>query len=364
VAARQTGSAESPIRAQALLERREQLIDAADDDPRRIENDIDHAHAGLPAGEDPARIEQSLRDAERRAAAIDDPRLRSKALAATCWVLRKHQAFDEAREVARKAVEAARRADAPRALIYALSELGWVEQGLGHLDRAERHRREVYRLASDEGDHLQATISRANRAWIALARGDDRRARDLFEAVLEESRRDGLPSLTLDCINGLGDLAYFAGDAERAREYQHRMRRLGRETGRPISAPNSHLNLAIVEVMDGRFERGAEHLGEARSGLETLSHLASNRHVVRLIELALAAGTGNWSTLDDRFAPYADGWPDDSRCTRDHPWLLEMAGDSDQPDRAARTWRLARDLWHRLDHPDAADRVARRLPET
>jgi hypothetical protein len=125
------------------------------------------------------------------------------------------------------------------------------------------------------------------------------------------------------------------------------------------------LNLAQVELMDGRFDAAREEFEEAARLLEELSMTAGWIDLIRLVELTLAAGTETWSAFDEQYAAYGDGWPKEARLIKDHPWLLEMAGDyaaeADEAGRARRLWTLSRELWGRLDDEEAARRVGQKL---
>ena len=49
----------------------------------------------------------------------------------------------------------------------------------------------------------------------------------------------------------------------------------------------------------------------------------------------------------------------------DYAWLVEMAGDyaaeADERERAERAWRLARELWNRLENERAAEEIDEKL---
>ena len=92
--------------------------------------------------------------------------------------------------------------------------------------------------------------------------------------------------------------------------------------------------------------------------------------LMTLTSVALAAGRRDWTEFDERLAPYQGAWPSKAALERDHPWLLEHAGqyarEAGRPERARLAWNIARRLWERLGRRQEAARVSRwteSLPE-
>ena len=200
--------------------------------------------------------------------------------------------------------------------------------------------------------------------WVAMSRGQTEKATEAFRALTERASDDGYRRVANQALNGLGEIARFEGESDRARRYYRRRRKGVRELGKSEAIAVTDLNLAQVELDAGRFDRALRIVEQAERRLDQIgSH--HRRHLVALIRLAHAAGTGGWETFDEIFARYAGGWPEEARLINDHPWLLELAADScvdaDRCERARRLLELAGDLWGRLGDDEAADRVADRL---
>lgn len=350
------------------LERRGELLDQLDlpdDDPRWIENDMWLAEVDLYLGSPPDEVLEFLTKALARAERIRDDRLVALVASGMSEVRRRTGDLPAAREAGRRATERARNSGDERALIDALDRWGWAELKSGNLKAAEKRISEHRRCASRANDHIARLNARRNLASIQVARGRHERAAEILEGTIEEAREAGYRRLEARCHNGLGEIARFGGEADEARTHYRQYGRIFREAGNPREVALSKLNLAQVELMAGRFEEAREAFQETVRRHEELSQKAARTHLLRLIELTLAAGKEGGSAFDEQYADYEDGWPEDARLIKDHPWLLEMAGDylaeADQRQRAEPVWQLSRQLWDRLDDEEAVERLDEKL---
>ena len=268
-------------------------------------------------------------------------------------------------EAAREATRLAHASGDVEVLLGALLARGFTAFEVGKLDEAAEQLSTARSRASEAGRAFKTCQAKHALAWVALSRSDEQRASALLQDTLEAAREAGYRSLAAQCINGLAELARFHGDAPEARERYRRYGELKREMNSPYEVAISHLNLAQAELMAARFPAAVDHLDDAERQLDDLSKLDSKIHLLRVARLTHAAGTDDGSTFDDLLSTYADGWPEDARLIKDHPWLVEMAGDyaadADDPDRARKAWRLARDLWNQLDDDASADQVTEKL---
>lgn len=166
---------------------------------------------------------------------------------------------------------------------------------------------------------------------------------------------------------GIVHLFEYGEIDEAARHHYRRAAALARELHLVTNTALSHLNLAQVDLMERRFERAQEQIRRAKRLYESSSRKGDKTHLIAMEELTWATGTENWSRFDEIWKPYSDGWPEDSPLVKDHPWLLEMAGDysaeAGARKRAERAWKLARELWARLDHSEAVARLDEKLSD-
>ena len=344
-----------------LLERRQSLLEATGvppDDPRRIENDLVLQSTRLTRGESPESVRDALEEARQRAVECGDERLIAKAWRLLARCVNRMGESSKARAWAERAVTFARECGDDAELADTLLKAGWTEHSSGRIAEAEKRFDEAQEMAHRAGDHYLELAVRRGIALAAHTRGMRARARVVYEDVLEATREAGYRWLEAYCLNGLGELARFDEDGERARTYYREFLAVAREFNRPESMALTHLNLAQVELMTRRFDRATDHLEEAESMLADIDQRGRRAHLLDLAWLTRAAGLADWAALDVRFAPFADGWPEDARLIKDHPWLLEMAGERE---RAERIWRLARQLRRRLDDPEAAERLDEKI---
>lgn len=193
---------------------------------------------------------------------------------------------------------------------------------------------------------------------MRLVRGDRERAKELLEDVLAKSREAGYRSAAASALNGLGELARFSGNAERACSCYREYRDVARNLNRPFLEARALLNLTMAEVSAGRLDDAADHIEECVRGLEETGQKEGLRHTLRLIRASLAAGRGDWSRFDELFEPFAEGWLADAPVKQDQVWLLErcaeFAEQSNKIERLRGCLSLAADRWEALGDEEAA----------
>lgn len=353
--------------ARTTLQQRERLLDRLSTGPgdrRRLDNDIelawqDLAHSGL----NEAVIER-LKRALEQARVQDYPLLVSRASRLLAGGYRRKARYAEARDLAEAALAAARHCNDTVAQRTALANLGWTEYYSGNLDAAAGHFSQARGLAEQAGERYLELLDLQAMAWTAVARGEDTQAGQWFRQLARESQEAGFRNIEAECWNGLGDVARFRGDATGARAHYERSREINIELGAPEGVVMISLNLALVELMAGRFDIAAGNLAEIERRFEALGVVDSMLYV-QVAHLVHAAGLADWAKFDRCFQPFERGWPARGRLEKEHPWLFEMAGDYARQEgdhqRARRAWTLARELWEQLGDDSAAERLTERI---
>lgn len=362
-------SGESDQRRVSCLKRRLHVLDELDappDDPKRLETELVLVRLQLNAGADNEATTRQLTQLYRQCWNIEHLSLTALSLRHLARARAVDGEMDEALRIGRKAVEVARCADDTARLAKTLWEMGWFCLSAGRLDDAAELFDESKRHAGDAGIGYIELLAIEGLGWVAHSSGETKKARKIFGELLDESRRRGFPVIESQCLNGLGELARFAGDSTHARKYY---RDYG-QTSRAIHHPRGHalaeMNVAYVDLMENDFQAASDRIARCRSKFDE-EYLTAHRPSFELGCLVAAAGIGDLEEFDRLFSSYEDGWPQGARLVRDHPWLMEMAGDHlrehDDSRRARNAWRSARDLWEELDDLDAAERVAKKLAE-
>lgn len=351
-----------------VLERRGELLeqlDVDDTDSRSVDNALRVSRAELVLGAAPDATLERLDELRRRAEQTGDDGLVAAAWRRITYCRQHVGEWRAAAEATREACRLAKASDDDTGLVRALRSRSWAAYNLGNLDEAEEHMEAARAHATEAGLDYQALRSQEGLGWIAMGRSHEERASTLLEEALDGARQAGYRSLEADCLNGLGEMARFRGDDDEARERYRQYGELNREVTDPYGIAMAAVNLAQVELMAGSFTEASRHLNDAERRLDELAHCDSRRHLLRASRLTRAAGEEDWSRFDNCLSHYSDGWPEDARLIKDHPWLLEMAGDyaaeAAECERAREVWQLARELWQELGDGTAASEVAEKL---
>lgn len=347
-----------------VLERRETLFEALDvpeDDPGRLDNAVELGRCRRELGGAPRSILEEMERVIERADRENQPEVEAKACDEAAACLRELGELDRAHDYVTRGAERIREVERPKPAARVLQSLGRIEYFRGDFELAATLISDACRRAVEANDRYLEALSRRHLALVVYARKDPDRAEKLYEEVLEETRACGYRGLRAGCLNGLGDLTRLKGRASDAVSYYRRARALDRELGRPGHAVVGSLNLGQVELMNGQFESAAETIADAEQRLEELSRRGEFTHLLRFMRMAWAAGIEDWSEVDRILAFYDDGFAEDAGFVKDHPWLLEMAGDdaadAGEMERAREVFELSHALWSRLGEEENAERV-------
>ncbi len=348
---------------QQVLERRQLLLDALDipdDDRRRLENDLElgllYYYSGdLSEAEQRARRAfEHLKDQELSELTVWSAqvigmcqRKRGKVEEARLWLQRGREWSIEMNEVWWTGVLA--------------QELCWLELFLGELDVAEEYCAEGLECLKQVGDRHWQSWCLLYEAALAWLRGEGEKAQRLYEEKITLAQTGGWRLLEAYAWAGLGVIARVQGDFETARHHYRLFRQCARNQDHGEAC--AEMEFAMLEVAAENFEACAEHLAEAQRRFNAMSGYKFDAWL-DVIRLALAAGTRDWELFEETIQPYLDGWPENGQLSREHPWHLQMAGDyahrAGEEQRARRAWGLARPLWIRLGHVEAANRLGHR----
>lgn len=230
------------------------------------------------------------------------------------------------KEWARRALALSRRAGDVGLQSEVLRRLSNLEYYAGNLEAAGQYAREAHRTAERADDRYGAVDALLQRAWVLASRGSSASNR-LFERARQEAEEAGYVGLEARLLNVLGESARFDGRLDEARKDYLEFLRKSRELGRPRGRVNAHLNLALVDIGSGAFERAAEHLQTAEALLRDLGLGESLWTLRELIHLAVAAGRGDDEEFRARWSPLEDDWSDSATLQRDHAWILEVVGE-------------------------------------
>ncbi|MFB6351153.1 MAG: hypothetical protein ABEN55_07715, partial [Bradymonadaceae bacterium] len=273
---------------------------------------------------------------------------------------------DRARNWARNALKASRRAGDDLLESGSRRRLGWLDYYDAELDRAGEHARRSYELAERAGADFQRVKALRLRAAIEKARGTGR-AGELFERTWHEAAEAGYLYVEAQALNGLGEYARFSGQLDDARDYYAGYLRKIRQLSRDIERVIGTLNLAQIDLRAGDLERAREQLESAEEILEAIDSPDREHDLRHLIRLTYFAGVADREQFASAWEALAEGWPEDWWLTKDAPWLLETAGryarEAGWTEAARQVWQLGCDLWEQLGDEKEARRLAESVSE-
>jgi ABC-type molybdenum transport system ATPase subunit/photorepair protein PhrA/tetratricopeptide (TPR) repeat protein len=352
----------------SMIERAGELLDRLeipDDDPRRLRNQIRRASRE----KDRARLTAIWGQLDD-----DQPRLQTYCAFALSVIHARRSDRQRGRQWAERTLEASRRAALPHLQAKCHSRLAWneVRDQHGDLDRAEYHVDRAIELA-ERADARDEVAERADARYEVLeglrTRAVIRRARggseggELLETVRRAAADEGYVALEARTINELGEQARFDGRLGEAAEWYRRYLEMARQLSRPFREAIAQLNLGQVALRTGDLDSTAHHLRETEHICEAIGAQAK-QDTICLLRLGHAAGTEDRSTYEACWETLADGWPEDWRLIKDHPWLLETVGEyareAGWEAQARQVWRLAAELWEELGDEEAAEELRER----
>jgi serine/threonine protein kinase/tetratricopeptide (TPR) repeat protein len=215
--------------------------------------------------------------------------------------------------------------DGYETLVIAVLMLGFIHQGLGHLDEARSALDRCIALCEDHGDNLHLTAAIHTRALLWGCLGDRPRMIADMERGLSLSRELGQDSLELIGQYNAGEYLYLMDELDAAEPHVRRAieieRRLRGDAGRPV-----------VVLLGARFHHGRGDEAEAReivaairarqdearaTGETDALMVPSEAVMCAAVDLATRdADDAEWDELEARSARYSIG--------QEHIEVLEM----------------------------------------
>jgi serine/threonine protein kinase/tetratricopeptide (TPR) repeat protein len=348
--------------ARRLLDRRGEVLDrlqVPEADGRRTEQQVWASQLDAREGH-PERACRSL-GSIWETLEDDQPHLRSLCAHFMTQVQERLGHRNRALEWAERALEASRRSDDLSSRANCHRRLAWLRWDEGNMGRAEHNARRAVELAERTDDQYQKLDSLRTRAVIRRDR-EGYSGEEIFEEIRRKAAEGGYVALEAQANNQLGEAARWNGDLAEARRYYRDYLKIIRQLSRPMLESLAHLNLGQVELRTGHLEGLREHLEAAERNLDAVG-VQKSEDLVHLLRLGDAAGTADRSTFAELWAPLADGWPEDWRVIKDHPWLLETIGEYAEEagwEEAREVWRLGAELWGELGDEEAAEELRRK----
>jgi len=352
-----------------LLEKRAALMDELgipEDDRRRVQNRIGIASNLKHLGE-AERAKEYLREAEDYCRENGWEAGLAEVLRILGSLYAEGGDPDVGVELIEEAPELYRKAGDEQGRWEAEATLGWVLRQAGENDAAqERIRRAVEQFETFEGE--ARAVKPKN--WLAttyLATREYDKAIEILDDVHEEIRGAGLRFAEVQEWNLRGEIARFRGDWRRAKRAYERARELAVQSGQR-SLAIIELNLAQVDMADGRYRRAEREFERAGEGLEEAG-LAGRLPRVRIGLAACAAGREDWEAFDRRLEDVEEKAVGEGVRSYDDPWLAEfvaeLAEEGGEMARARRAWTLVANLWGQAGHPEkASEALDRATPST
>lgn len=207
---------------------------------KRLDPDRDNFRAALTCSLDCGDHDRALRIAE-----------------ALWWYLWIHGGLSEGRVWLERSLAGAATSE-PLLRARGLHGLAGLTWALGDYAAAEPAAEEAMRLSDELGNNHQGGTARNTLGLLADARGDFARARDLYEAAIENYRaadlephfRQRILGITID---NLGSSAHNLGDDEEARRRYEEARAINVELGDQEGIAMNDLHLAILDAESGTW---------------------------------------------------------------------------------------------------------------
>ena len=344
-----------------LLERRRELLDELEvsaDDPRRLEQRIRAAKTTVREG----KLDEGLRELKDVWERLDDDAPRLQALCAQFISnFEEHAGHRQCgRTWAERAVQVSRRTDDTQRRAQARRHLAVSCFGEAEFERAEPHIDRAVQLAEQSGDLYEKLQALRMQAVIRMARGDES-AGEVLETIRRRASELGYVELEALASNGLGEFARFDDRLDEARRhYRTYLQATGQLADDPIVEVVARLNLGQVALRTGDLDGTRRQVRSAEQLLEAMQ-AETRRGLFHLLRLGHAAGTADRTRFEQLWARLADGWPEEWRLIRDHPWLLETIGEYPEEagweEKAREVWQLGAELWEELGDEEAAERL-------
>jgi serine/threonine protein kinase/tetratricopeptide (TPR) repeat protein len=244
-------------------------------------------------------------------------------------------------------------------------------KALGFLGKREAAR-DAFQLAKSIFEALEYPVEVVRTdAWINytyIYDGDYQESRARARETLDRARDVGDKYTEGDAWNQLGECARFEREWGEARRYYQRAAREYDQIGfRGVYL--ARMNMAMVEIPAGRFERARRELSELVGSLEEVGWRSRLPQVYTGL-LAAAAGLGDWEEFDELAEQVEQMSAAQEGFSKDTAWLAEhaarLAVERGKHGRAEEVYRKARELWTHLDDVERVreiDRVLERLAD-
>lgn len=331
-------------------------------DVDRLQNELHISGALRSMG----RTDEAIACAEAALVHCSDPSLITAAHSMLGECIRVGGKIPEAIEHLEKALACVQSIDSPAQEGRAHLILGWIYFNKGDAEATELHFQRAHDLLGRAGSIYDQLMCDAHIGWLEVNRCAHDAARLRFSRVIKVAEEYGFRPIESYCLAAMGDMARYDGDYEEARRFGRRCWELEIERGSIKGEAAVIMNLAQIETKTKNFVEAERFLAIAWQRA-TSDPPESLRGLLDTNEIALAAGLGHWTRVDEYLSSYADGWPRDFHVLKDHAWLLELAAEfareAAKPEPEQRMLALALELWQKLDDAEAEARVAERLRE-
>ena len=209
----------------------------ADDSPAMLTQALNIGTVALALG-DEALAAASFQQAQRLATAAPDPAGALRARLGLAQIDLQQGRLAAAQAAFQQALAEARGHD-PAAVLVALNGLALAQQGLEQTDAARAALAEAEPLARTHGDPRLLAATLANRAALALRRGEIAAAgRDLEEAAALDRAAENLPGLAHD-LTLLARVRQRQGDVRAAQALEQQAQTILRHTGQYLQTRQS-----------------------------------------------------------------------------------------------------------------------------
>ncbi len=302
-----------------LLRLREELLDemgADESDRRRLENELHLAHCTFSAGRRDEAIDKAT-DVLERCRRAGHRRLLVEASIRLSRFLRHTGSINDSERRLLAAHDELCEGDDPFLRAEWSFAMAWALQESGDRERVREllHRaRALYRVCGRTYDRLWAEISLA---WNDLRFGRHEEAEACFKAVERAADEDGFARLCNESRNGLAEVARLKGDLEQARRLYEICLAEEQRFGEVLGESYCLFNLGMVDVVQRRFE-------DLQARIAVMTQLGAEESYVLCLQIAYAAGVGNWDGLARHFTRFHREIHSDKRISDDFPWLLEL----------------------------------------
>jgi predicted ATPase/DNA-binding SARP family transcriptional activator len=229
--------------------------------------------------------------------------------------------WEAAKPLLEEALELYRESERGREVVFALSDLAFVELVQGDDMRAAILSEEALAVARDLADERAVSAALLNLGEVRSLQGDHERALAHHEEALALRRKLGDPLLIANGAYNLGVSAFRAGDASRAREAVEESLQLARELGEDTNTAAALFMEAELDLVEGDVAAADDAI---RASLRIYSALENDlaRAGCLVVLAAVAAAQGSMDEAA-RLIGAADGLRGETPLDRHAQTVLE-----------------------------------------